>query len=90
LGGDTFSFAQALKHALRHDPDVIVVGEMRDNETAAAVISMAETGHLVISTSHAPYAAQAVERIINLFPHHERFLVQMRMASLVNAVLCQT
>jgi twitching motility protein PilT len=90
LGGDTFSFAQALKHALRHDPDVIVVGEMRDSETAAAVISMAETGHLVISTSHAPYAAQAVERIIDLFPHNERFLVQMRLASLLNAVLCQT
>ena len=90
LGGDTYSFAQALKHALRHDPDVIVIGEMRDSETAAAVISMAETGHLVITTSHAPYAAQAVERIIDLFPHNERFLVQMRLASLLNAVLCQT
>lgn len=90
LGGDTYSFAQALKHALRHDPDVIVIGEMRDSETAAAVISMAETGHLVISTSHAPYAAQAVERIVDLFPHNERFLVQMRLASLLDAVLCQT
>lgn len=90
LGGDTYSFARALKHALRHDPDVIVIGEMRDSETAAAVISMAETGHLVISTSHAPYAAQAIERIIDLFPFDERFLVQMRMASLLNAVLCQT
>ena len=90
LGGDTLSFAQALKHALRHDPDVIVVGEMRDSETAAAVISMAETGHLVISTGHAPYAAQTVERIIDLFPHNERFLIQMRLASLLNAVLCQT
>jgi twitching motility protein PilT len=90
LGGDTYSFAQALKHALRHDPDVIVIGEMRDSETAAAVISMAETGHLVISTSHAPYAAQAIERIIDLFPYNERYLVQMRMASLLNAVLCQT
>ena len=90
LGGDTYSFAEALKHALRHDPDVIVVGEMRDSETAAAVISMAETGHLVISTGHAPYAAQTVERIVDLFPHNERFLVQMRLASLLNAVLCQT
>ena len=90
LGGDTLSFAQALKHALRHDPDVIVVGEMRDSETAAAVISMAETGHLVISTGHAPYAAQTVERIVDLFPHNERFLVQMRLASLLSAVLCQT
>lgn len=90
LGGDTLSFAQALKHALRHDPDVIVVGEVRDGETAAAVISLAETGHLVISTSHAPYAAQAIERIVDLFPHNERFLVQMRLASLLTAVLCQT
>jgi len=90
LGEDTISFNQALKHALRHDPDVIVIGEMRDNETAAAVISMAETGHLVISTSHAPCAAQAVERIVDLFPYNERCLVQMRLASLLNAVLCQT
>lgn len=90
LGNDTFSFAEALKHALRHDPDVIVVGEMRDSETAGAVISLAETGHLVISTGHAPYAAQTVERIVDLFPHNERFLVQMRLASLLNAVLCQT
>jgi twitching motility protein PilT len=90
LGGDTFSFARALKHALRHDPDVIVVGEMRDSETAAAVISLAETGHLVISTGHGPYAAQAVERIIDLFPHNERFVAQLRLASLLTAVLCQT
>ena len=90
LGGDTYSFAQALKHALRHDPDVIVVGEMRDSETAAAVISMAETGHLVITTGHAPYAAQAIERVVDLFPHNERLTIQLRMASLLSAVLCQT
>ncbi len=90
LGGDTYSFAEAMKHALRHDPDVIVVGEMRDSETAGAVISMAETGHLVISTGHAPSAAQAVERIIDLFPYDERYLIQMRLASLLTAVFCQT
>jgi twitching motility protein PilT len=90
LGSDTLSFNEALKHAMRHDPDVIVVGEMRDSETAAAVISMAETGHLVISTSHAPYAAQTVERIIDLFPPDQRYLAQMRVASLLTAVLCQT
>ncbi len=90
LGGDTFSFAQALKHVLRHDPDVIVVGEMRDAETAAAVLSLAETGHLVLTTSHAPYAPRVVERIIDLFPSHERHLAQMRVASLLTAVLCQT
>jgi twitching motility protein PilT len=90
LGGDTFSFAQSLKHVLRHDPDVILVGEMRDTETAAAVISLAETGHLVITTGHAPYAPQAVQRIIDLFPFQERHLAQMRLASLLTAVLCQT
>jgi twitching motility protein PilT len=89
LGDDTLSMAQALKHALRQDPDVIVVGEMRDHETAAAVISLAETGHLVISTSHAPNAAQAVERIVDLFPYNERYQVQTRLASLLTAVLCQ-
>jgi twitching motility protein PilT len=89
LGGDTLSFDQALKHALRHDPDVIVVGEMRDRETAAAVISLAETGHLVISTGHAPSSAQCVERIVDLFPYNERYQVQMRLASLLTAVLCQ-
>jgi len=90
LGGDTHSMAQALKHVLRHDPDVIIVGEMRDAETAGAVISMAETGHLVVTTGHAPYAPQTVERIIDLFPADERYLVQMRIASLLSAVLCQT
>jgi twitching motility protein PilT len=89
LGSDTLSIAKALKHAMRHDPDVIVVGEMRDAETAEAVISMAETGHLVISTGHASYAAQAVERIIDLFPYNERALVQLRLASLLTAVFCQ-
>ncbi|MFC2062388.1 type IV pilus twitching motility protein PilT [Chloroflexota bacterium] len=89
LGSDTLSFAQALKHALRQDPDVILVGEMRDLETAAAVLTIAETGHLILSTGHAPSAPQAVERIIDLFPPHERFLAQTRLASLLNGVLCQ-
>jgi twitching motility protein PilT len=90
LGRDTLSFPQALKHILRHDPDVILVGEMRDSETAAAVLSVAETGHLILTTSHAPYAPQAVERIIDLFPPPERYLAQTRLASLLLAVLCQT
>jgi twitching motility protein PilT len=90
LGRDTLSFSQALKHVLRHDPDVILVGEMRDTETAAAVLSLAETGHLILTTSHAPYAPQAIERIIDLFPPSERYLAQTRLASLLTAVLCQT
>jgi len=89
LGSDTLSFAQALKHVLRQDPDVILVGEMRDLDTASAVLTIAETGHLILSTGHAPSTSQAVERIIDLFPPHERFLAQTRLASLLVAVLCQ-
>ncbi|MDD4923686.1 MAG: type IV pilus twitching motility protein PilT [Dehalococcoidales bacterium] len=90
LGKDTHSFAHALKHVLRQDPDVILVGEMRDLDTAAAVLNIAETGHLVLSTSHAPSAPQALERIIDLFPLYERNLAQTRLASLLVAVICQT
>jgi twitching motility protein PilT len=89
LGSDTLSFAEALRHVLRQDPDVILVGEMRDLETAAAVLTIAETGHLVLTTGHAPSAPQAVERIIDLFPPHERYLAQTRLASLLVGVLCQ-
>ena len=90
LGSDTHSFSEALRHVLRQDPDVIMVGEMRDLETAAAVLTIAETGHLVLSTGHAPSAPQAMERIIDLFPLYERSLAQSRLASLLIATLCQT
>ncbi len=90
LGIDTLSFAEALRHVLRQDPDVLLVGEMRDTETAAAVLAIAETGHLILTTGHAPSAAQAMERIIDLFPPHERPLAQARLASLLLGVLCQT
>jgi len=90
LGSDTSSFVEALRHVLRQDPDVILVGETRDTETAAAVLTVAETGHLVLTTGHAPSAAQAMERIIDLFPPHERHLAQTRLASLLLGVLCQT
>lgn len=89
LGNDTQSFTEALRHVLRQDPDVILIGEMRDTETAAAALTIAETGHLVLTTGHAPSAAGAVERIIDLFPAHERNLVQSRLATLLLAVLCQ-
>ena len=89
LSVDTQSFALALKHVLRQDPDIILVGEMRDLETAAAVLTVAETGHLVLSTGHAPSAAQSVERIVDLFPPHERALTQARLASVLLGVLCQ-
>jgi twitching motility protein PilT len=90
LGTDTWSFADALKHVLRQDPDVILVGEMRDADTAAAALSIAETGHLLLTTGHAPSASQAIERVIDLFPPHERHLAQSRLASLLIGVLCQT
>ncbi len=90
LGADTISFAEALRHVLRQDPDVILVGEMRDLETASAAITVAETGHLVLTTGHAPSSYQAVERITSLFPPHERHLVQERLASLLLGILCQT
>jgi len=89
LGVDTLSFADALKHVLRQDPDVILVGEMRDLDTADAVLTLAETGHLILTTGHAPSAAQSMERIIDLFPPHERYLAQTRLASLLVGVLCQ-
>ena len=87
---DTLSFEQALKHVLRQDPDVILVGEMRDLDTASAVLNVAETGHLILSTGHAPSAPKAMERIIDLFPLNERGYAQSRLASLLIAVLCQT
>ncbi len=89
LGDDTVSYVSALKHVLRQDPDVILVGEIRDSETAAAVLQVAETGHLVLTTGHAPSSYQAVERVIDMFPPHERFLSQTRLASLLVGILCQ-
>jgi len=90
LGTDTLSFDNALKHILRQDPDVILVGEMRDPETADAVLTVAETGHFILTTGHAPSATQAIERIIDLFPPHQRHLAQVRLASLLVGALCQT
>ncbi len=89
IGTDTVCFADALRHVLRQDPDVILVGEMRDLETASAALTVAETGHLVLTTGHAPSAYQAIERVTSLFPPHERFLAQARLASLLLGILCQ-
>lgn len=89
LGADTLSFANALRHVLRQDPDVILLGEMRDPETADAVLTIAETGHFILTTGHAPSATQAMERIIDLFPPHQRELARVRLASLLVATLCQ-
>ncbi len=90
LGTDTLSFATALKHVLRQDPDVILVGEMRDVETAAAAITVAETGHLVLTTGHATGAPEAIDRVVGLFPPEQRYLAQIRLAATLIAVLGQT
>jgi twitching motility protein PilT len=90
LGEDTNSYPSALRHILRQNPDVIMLGEIRDSDTAAAALSVAETGHLVLSTSHAPSAPQAIERIIDLFAPQERHLAETRLASLLVAIVCQT
>jgi twitching motility protein PilT len=89
IGADTHSFSNALRHVLRQDPDVIVLGEMRDVETAHSVLTLAETGHLVISTGHAPSCAGCVERIVDLFPSHERSQASARLASVLVAITAQ-
>jgi len=90
LGMDTHSFAAALKHVLRQDPDVILVGEMRDLETIQAAITAAETGHLVLATLHTVSAAQTVDRIIDVFPANQQPQVRLQLSTLLEGVLCQT
>lgn len=90
LGPDTTSFAAALKHVLRQDPDVILVGEMRDLETIALALTAAETGHLVLATLHTPSAAQTIDRIVDSFPPHQQQQVKVQLSTVLEAVLCQT
>jgi twitching motility protein PilT len=90
LGSDTDSFASALKHALRHNPDVIVVGEMRDLETMSTAVAAAETGHLVLGTLHTIDAPQTVDRLIDMFPPAQQGQMRMQFSQLLEAVLCQT
>ena len=86
---DTRSFAEALRHALRQDPNVIVVGEMRDLETISTALTAAETGHLVLATLHTPDAPQTVERIIDVFPPHQQQQVKLQLADSLQAVISQ-
>ncbi|MDQ7858761.1 MAG: type IV pilus twitching motility protein PilT [Armatimonadota bacterium] len=90
VGADTHSFADALRHVLRQDPDVILVGEMRDHETIATAITAAETGHLVLATLHTVSAAQTVDRIIDVFPPHQQPQVRMQLSVALEGVLSQT
>jgi twitching motility protein PilT len=86
---DTHSFSEALRRALRQDPDVIVVGEMRDLETIATALTAAETGHLVLGTLHTPDAPQTVERIIDAFPPHQQNQVRLQLADCLQGILSQ-
>lgn len=90
VGTDTNSFVNALKYVLRQDPDVILIGEMRDLETIQAALTIAETGHLVFGTLHTPDAVQAINRIIDVFPAHQQQQVRAQISFVLQAVLSQT
>ena len=90
VGTDTNSFASALKYALREDPDVILVGEMRDLETISAALTIAETGHLCFATLHTNSAAEAINRIIDVFPSHQQSQVRAQLSFVLEGIVTQT
>ena len=90
IGTDTKSFASALKYALREDPDVILVGEMRDLETIASALTIAETGHLALATLHTNSAAESINRIIDVFPSNQQSQVRAQLAFVLEGVVTQT
>ncbi len=89
IGTDTFSFGEALRSALRQDPDVILVGEMRDFETVSIALTAAETGHLVLSTLHTLDAAETINRVISVFPPYQQKQVRMQLASVIKGIVSQ-
>lgn len=89
VGDDSLSFANGLRAALREDPDVILVGEMRDLETISTAISAAETGHLVLSTLHTTSAAQTIDRIIDVFPPYQQTQIRVQLASVIQGIIAQ-
>ncbi|MBT9152766.1 MAG: Twitching mobility protein [Firmicutes bacterium] len=89
IGPDTPSFASGLRAALREDPDVILVGEMRDYDTTQIAISAAETGHLVLTTLHTPSASQTIDRIIDIFPPHQQSQIRIQLAASLQGVIAQ-
>ncbi|NLJ40297.1 MAG: type IV pilus twitching motility protein PilT [Clostridiales bacterium] len=89
IGSDTLSFANALRASLRQDPDVILIGEMRDQETIATALTAAETGHLVLSTLHTIGAAKTVDRVIDVFPPHQQQQVRVQMSMALQGVVSQ-
>lgn len=89
MGNDSMSFANSLRAALRQDPDVILVGEMRDLETISTALTAAETGHLVLSTLHTLGAANTVDRVIDVFPPHQQHQIRIQFASVIQAIISQ-
>ena len=86
---DTYSFGNALRSSLRQDPDVVLVGEMRDLETVAAAITIAETGHLVLATLHTNSAAQSIDRMIDVFPSHQQQQIRVQLAGMLQGICSQ-
>lgn len=86
---DTYSFSAALRSALRQDPDVVLIGEMRDLETIAAAITIAETGHLVFATLHTNSAAQSIDRMVDVFPSHQQPQIRAQLANILMAICSQ-
>ena len=89
VGADTVTFGAALRHILRQDPNVILIGELRDLETIQAALNIAETGHMVLATLHTTDCAQTINRIIDVFPQHQLEQVRVQLSFVLQAVLCQ-
>lgn len=89
LNSDTYSFGDALRGVLREDPDVVLIGEMRDLETTQAALTIAETGHLVLSTLHTSSTAEAINRIIDIFPTNQQNMVRSQLSTILKAVVAQ-
>jgi twitching motility protein PilT len=86
---DTYSFAAALRSSLRQDPDVVLIGEMRDLETISAAVTIAETGHLVLATLHTNSAAQSIDRMIDVFPPHQQQQIRVQLAGMLQGIVSQ-
>ena len=86
---DTFSFSSALRSSLRQDPDIVLIGEMRDLETIAAAITIAETGHLVFATLHTNSASQSIDRMIDVFPPHQQPQIRAQLSNILMAIVSQ-
>lgn len=89
VGRDTLSFTRALKYILRQDPDIVLIGEMRDLETIQSAITVAETGHLVFATLHTNSAVQTIDRIIDVFPPHHQAQIRTQLSFILEGVICQ-